>query len=317
MNLTDLDTFIRVAETGSLSRAATELGVPKSTVSRRVTRLEDDLGVELLHRTPRSVAITEHGKRLQTRCAPALREIGEAERSLADEETKPRGRLRISAPYDMGNTRYFAELLHSFRAEYPEVNVEIVLANRTVDLVEEGFDLTLRLHTGQLNAPGNLRTRLVARLSVGVYASPKYVEVHGRPLKPKDVEDHLVVTHAMAPKHLVPPVADTPLEACPSVEPAFVANDFSLILSLVLAGGCMGLLPTFLARPHLEAGELERLLPGENPPQGAMSLLWPASRHTAPRVRAFIDHVTQSTAAGQFIREVSPPEARSRRTSSR
>lgn len=302
MNLTDLDTFVRVAETGSFTKAAAELDVPKSTVSRRVSRLEDDLGVELLQRTPRAFSLSEHGKRLQRRCAPALRELLDAERSVADEEAEPRGRLKISAPYDLGNTRYFAELVKSFQDQWPEVSIEIVLANRLVDLVEEGFDLTFRLNPAHLPGSSSLMTRQVIRVETGLYASPDYLKKHGRPKRASELKSHRCITNAMAPRHLVPPVARGVDAPRAEVNPFVIANDFSMILALVQAGVGIGLLPEMLAGPHTRRGELERVLPRQALPQGHLSLVWPATRHMAPRVRAFIDHVMDQVKAGKAFR---------------
>ncbi len=293
MNLTDLETFVRVAEHGSFTSAAEELSVPKSTVSRRVARLEDDLGIELLQRSARSMSLTDHGRRLHERCAPALREIAEAEASVLDVASQPRGQLRLTAPPDLGGTRFFAGLLTSFRQQYPQITLRVELLPRLVDLIEEGFDVALRAHTQALPESTTMMVRRLGSFQAGLYAAPSYLEQQGRPQAPDELERHACVTHTapgLAQTWTLQPLGEGRTVAV-DVNPVLVANDFGLLLSALVDGVGVGLAPTFLASPHVASGELERVLPEICAASSSLSLSWPRARYLAPRVRAFVDHV--------------------------
>jgi len=300
MNLNDLLTFVRVAETGSFTRVAEELGVPKSTVSRRVVRLEETLALELIHRGPRGLHVTEHGAILRDRCSPALREIADVERAVADAGEAPRGLLRLTAPKDLGTTAFFAGLLAQFRAQNPEVTLELELGTRRVELVEEGFDVALRVHSEHLPDTSGLMMRQLGTVAGGVFASPAYLERRGKPKKPADVIKHDCVCaggHRNVIRwRLLREGSDEETAVTPS--PTMIANDYAFVLSALLAGAGIGLLPTFLAQPHVERGELTRLFPSMRTAQGTVSLVWPATRHLSPRVRAFIDFMSEHARSG-------------------
>lgn len=299
MNLNDLDTFIRVAESGSFTHAAQDLGVPKSTVSRRVSRLEEQLGVQLLQRTARSFGLTDDGLLLRSRCGPALREIIDVERALADASDKPRGTLRVTAPRDLGSTRAFAAILSGLREQWPAVAVEVDLSTRMVDLVEEGFDVAVRVHNGPLPDSASLMVRPVGAVHGGLFASPSYLSEHGSPQAVANLSEHECVA-ARGPAPVVRWVLQQDGDAhrqTIAVDAAFAANDYGLVLSALVAGAGIGLVPTFLAADHVQRGELVPVLPQWRTAQGSVSLVWPASRHLAPRVRAFIDLMSERMGA--------------------
>lgn len=303
MNLVDLDTFIRVAEAGSYTQAAAELGVPKSTVSRRVSRLEDALGLELLQRSPRAVSLTEHGKQLHARCGPALQEISDVERALADASGDPAGTLRITAPHDFGATRFFTTLLLEFRRRWPCVDLDIYLTERVVDLVEEGVDVAFRLHVAPLPDSSSLIARRVGTMSAGLWASPAYLDAHGKPRTPRSLVKHDCITHAAAAVRSqwgLRKRGTRDLQQF-AIAPAIVCNDFSLILRALVDGAGIGFAPAFLAGPHARRGELVRVLPSWESTEGTMSLVWPATRHMAPRVRALIDFVGERVDESDFV----------------
>lgn len=300
MNLNDLQTFVRVAETGSFTRVADELGVPKSTISRRVVRLEESLGLELLHRGARSLHVTEHGAILRDRCAAALREIADVQRAVADAGDTPRGSLRITAPKDLGTTSLFARLLTEFRARFPEVTLDVDLGTRRVDLVEEGFDVAVRVHSDRLPDTTGLMMRQLGSVVGGLFAAPEYLERKGKPKKPQDLTKHDCVC-AGGPRgearwRLQKGASGEPFEIEPNA--TLLANDYGLVLSALLAGGGIGLLPTFFAQASVDRGDLVQVLPGLRTGEGAVSLVWPATRHLSPRVRAFIDFMTEHVRAG-------------------
>lgn len=296
MNLNDLDTFLRVVVAGSFTRAAAELEVPKSTVSRRVARLEASLGVPLLHRKARSFTVTDVGQRLHDRCAPALREIGQIERGISDVPRDPGGTLRMSLAPDLGSSPGFAGLLRGFRERYPAVRLEVSLTPRPVDLVEEGIDVAFRFHNTMISAPGMLKTRVLGRFSAGLYASPEYLARRGRPADPDELRGHDCITLDRAfarNRWTLTPTAGGP-DRSVDIEPVIVGGDFMMIVPAVVAGMGIGFVPSPFAYPHLVQGGLEPVLPAWGSPAGILSLLWVDGPFIAPRVRAFLDHVEQT-----------------------
>lgn len=304
MNLADLETFMRVAEAGSITKAARDLEVPKSTVSRRVARLEDAVGVDLLQRSGRSVTLTEEGRSLHRRCAHALKEILDAGKALSDAGGEARGLLRLSAPHDLGSSRAFAQMLTDFRKSYPEVSLDLELTARMVDLVEEGFDAALRVHTRPLPDTNVLKVKRIGSLGAQLYASPRYLARHQAPGRPEQLAAHDCIALGHVERGTRWPLRAKSEERIIDNVPAVLVSDYSAALSLVLAGGGIGALPTFIATPHLRDGQLARVLPEWDLLQGTLSLVWPSARHMAPKLRAFIDFVQQQADRGVLFDEV-------------
>jgi len=304
MNLVDLDTFAHVVAAGSLTAAAKELGVPKSTVSRRVSKLEDALGVPLLRRTGRSVTVTETGRRLHARTNGPLREIHDVERELRDGADDPGGTLRVTAPSDIGSSPWCARLFATYRALCPRVRVEVELTNRVVDLIGESFDVALR-PSGVGGSEALVSKRLVSgaspapdALPVGLYASRAYLRRRGTPTELPHLEDHDCVVHpafARGGVWRLERLDGSRAEVRPP--PSVVANSFSLVVQLVLDDAGIAALPRMLVARMERDGLVAPLLSGWGMRQGGLYAVWPASRHLAPRVRAFVDHATAFAAA--------------------
>lgn len=291
MNLNDLNTFVRVAETGSITAAARELEVPKSTVSRRVVRLEDELGLALLRRTGREVHLTEAGERLHARSAPSLLTLRDLRQELADATDEPGGTLRITAPHDMGANLWFSELLTSFRRRYPNVMVSVQLTHRVLDLVAEGLDLAIR--PGQVLSSSDSSSLVSRRLAVlrgQLYASRGYIDSRGFPATPDELREHDCLAHSAA--HGRSWSLERRDGATIEVELPFVivANDFNLLTNAVVEGAGIGFLPLFGAQPLVESGELVPILPEWRMGESSVWLVWPSTRHLSPRVRAFVDY---------------------------
>lgn len=288
MNLNDLDTFIVVVEAGTFSAAAELLGVPKSTVSRRVARLEEELGLALLTRASRSFEISDDGRALYERCAPALREIASVERDLGDTAAEPRGRIRVTTSIDFGTTEYLAELLARYAEAHPQVHVELSITNRMIDLLEENIDLGFRTHIGPLPSRDDLVARRVGEVTIGVFASPSYLEGHGEPSSVDGLSEHRTLSHSKA--YLAPWPAP----------PQLTADDYRPVAAMLAAGAGVGVLPDFVASPYLAQGRLIRVLRDWTVPPATLSLVWLRSRHLAPRIRAFIDLAVEQAATAGF-----------------
>lgn len=301
VNLVDLDAFVRVVETGSLTGAAEQLGVPKSTVSRRVARLEDALGLPLLTRSARSVTVTEDGLRLHARSAPALRQLAEVERELDDRAETPTGVLRLTTPQDLGHSTGFARLLTDFRERFPEVIVEVELTNRVLDLAAEGFDLALRPNAPSVGG-GGLVGRRIATHGAGLYASPAYLARRGCPELPGSLAGHDLVHHRVLPRDRVVLRRDDDTEVELAAKSVMICNDFWLVAAAAVQGGGVAVIPEMMAEPHVERGELERLFPALSAMRGSLWVVWPEGRHLAPRVRAFVDHIVDRSGRPELWR---------------
>ncbi|TNE85328.1 MAG: LysR family transcriptional regulator [Deltaproteobacteria bacterium] len=282
-SLDDLDTFVRVAEAGSLSAAAEQLGVPPSTVSRRVTRLEDALGVALLHREHRRVGLTADGEALYRRTRTALRELDEVASDLDGDEVQ--GVLRLTAGVGATARHGFAAMLSAFREAHPAVHIELRVSNRVVDLVEEGVDVAFRPYTPQTPMrSGDLRIRMLGGAPFGLYAAPELAEVDVAAL------DGLLIGHpilriARMASRFFP--GWSRLHACST---PIVVDDFDSVVALAAAGAGVAVAPELVAAHLLEDGRLVRVCTELDLGGSEMCLMWPASRHLAPRVRAFVDH---------------------------
>lgn len=290
MNLTDLASFVRVVELGTITAAAKDEGVPKSTISRRISRLEQDLGVELLRRSARAFALTDDGKTLHARARGALQELQSVEQALLESADVPHGTLVLSAPPDFGRADVFTSLITRFQQTYPKVRVEVLLEARMVDLLQEGVDVAIRMHGDQVPGGEGLMTKLVGRGSAVLCASPMYLERRGTPSSLEELKEHDWIIHtAILGRKSIELHCNGETVAFSSPEGLYTVNDFVLMQALLESGAGMGLLPNFLAEQGLEQGLLVPVLPEWAAVSGKCSLVWPASRHLAPRIRAFVD----------------------------
>lgn len=296
MNLNDLASFVHVVELGTISAAAEAEGVPKSTISRRIARLEDELGVELLRRSARSFALTDDGRMLHARSVAAVQELNEVATRLHECSEVPRGRLVITAPPDIAGSAGFATLLAEYRQSCPEVRIEVRLEARYVDLQREGVDVALRAHEGEIPGEGGLMARSLGYARAAFYASPSYLARQQAPSTLAELADHELVLHKLLVGRsltLLSAAGEQVVKLGPS---PFLLNDFGLAQRLIEAGAGIGMLAASWARPSLAAGVLVEVLPDWSAHLGRLSLVWPASRQLAPSVRAFVAHATERLA---------------------
>ncbi len=288
MDLNLLTVFEAVARTSSFSGAARELGMPKSSVSRAVARLEAELGVQLLFRTTRQVSLSEEGKALYDRITPLLRSVKGVLGELPAREEEPSGTLRVTAPVDLG-VLFLAEVLTRYTARYPSVSVDLHLTGRVVDLVAEGFDVALRVASRL--ADSTLVVRRAAPIVVQLFASPLYLARRGTPRSEADFAAHEWVTFRSGPQRLRIP---SPRPA-PAVHPEgrIVCDDLLFVRDAVRAGAGIGLLPTFMAEADVVAGKLVRIAPRFERLAGHLHIVTPAAKHVPRKVSAFRDLVLE------------------------
>ena len=289
MNLTDLASFVAVVEHGTMAEAARTEGVPKSTISRRVSRLEEALGVQLLVRSARSFAITAEGRRLHARARGALLELRDVREALVEDRHEPRGHLVVSAPHDVTRAWFFAALLARYRATHPQVTIEVRLASHYVDLVMEGVDVALRGHRALVPGEARLRVKKLGEARGAFYASEEYVSRCGTPESLAQLHVHDLVVHSVMMSGLVAMESSSGRRVEVDVANAVLkVNDLGLMHSLAMEGLGVALLPVRSAARDQHRG-LVRVLPQWSVELGRISLVWPQARFMAPRVQAFID----------------------------
>jgi DNA-binding transcriptional LysR family regulator len=287
VDLNDVATFVRVAEGGGFTAAAKALGVPKSTVSRSLARLEKALGVRLLHRTTRALALTDAGRAYFERVHDALSGVAEASADVVDLGKDPRGTIRITAPVDIGQA-LLAEVVTRFVEKYPGVRFEVSLTARVVDLVAEGFDLAIRASPLR---DSSLVARRLGGAGMGLFASPAYLKRRGTPAKVADLAGHEFIgfraESMRGPLLLSGPDGDERVQAGGGIE----ADDLLFVHRLVMTGAGIGLLPLFLTAcaSKAEREALVRVLPDWSLLGPALSVVAPSARHEPRRVRLFRD----------------------------
>lgn len=279
----ELLAFTRSVETKSLSRAAAELGAPRATIGRRLARLEQRLGVRLLRRTTRNMALTDAGTAFYEHARVVLAAVERAEASVRPSDGVVRGIVRVATPPMLDST--FNRFVCEFARAYPQVQLQIDASARAVDLVREGYDVALR--AGSEFEPG-LVARTVARTLAVAVASPDYLKAHGTPKKTRDLRAHrclVGLTPAGQPRPHWPKAGGGKL----SIEPALVANDITLLLDAALAGLGIALLPILLVGAPLQTGELLRVLPKLIQAETRVAVVYQEKELMPPAVRAFID----------------------------
>jgi DNA-binding transcriptional LysR family regulator len=276
--------FVAVHDTGSFSAAANRLGVPRSTVSRAVSALEDALGVLLFHRTTRKVATTAAGLALFHRVAPPLVTLDTSLADLPDREEVPSGTLRVTATSDIG-TAVLAEVVTRFTARYPDTQVELHFTNDVVDLIRAGFDLALRISRGPLG-DSSLIARKVGVVLFQLYAAPSYLARTGTPRTPADLRDHDMVAFRGAPALQLSTAKSKSVVAART---RVTCDDMFFAREVLRTGGGIGALPTFIVDDDLASGVLARVLPRWVATAGAVYLVHPSRRHVPRKVTAFRD----------------------------
>lgn len=285
MDLNEVVVFAKVVEAGSFVGAARELAMPKSTVSRKVSELEERLGARLLQRTTRQLSLTDAGRAYYRHAARVLQELSEAELAVTRMQEVPRGLLRVTTPINVG---YLSRLFTTFLDRFGEVTLEMVCTHRVVDLVEEGFDVSIRV--GRL-ADSSLIARYLGSEKSQLVASPAFLAKHTPPSRPGDLEGMPVLVFSALPDptkwHLVR--ADE--HAKVSVEPRFAVNDFDIVYRAALDGVGIALLPSHRASDDLQQGRLVRVLPEWCTPTLQFHAVYPSTRHLSPKVKAFVEHL--------------------------
>lgn len=286
-DLNDILVFTRVVETGSFTGAARALRMPKSTVSRKVTDLEQRLGVRLLQRTTRTLSLTDEGRTYNDFCRRIVDAIDEAELAVGRLRGVPRGPLRVTTPLNFG---FMGPIFADFARDNPEVTLEVVSTDRVVNLVEERFDVAVR---AAALSDSTLVARPLGNVRRVVVATPAYVKQRGRPRRPADLAKHDCVAFGGGPSPTVWRLEKGETSVDVAVKARLVINDFDALLAAALAGVGMAMLPIFRCAAELRDGRLEHLLKGWCSPRSVIHAVYPTARHLSPKVKAFVEHLQQ------------------------
>lgn len=288
--MSDIVAFVRTADARSFTVAAEQLGLSRSAVGKRIVRLEERLGLRLLHRTTRSVSLSDEGAAFYERCQRILSDLDEAEAVMATRKEEPRGRLRLDVPVSFGRL-HVLPILHRFMAQWPDLMVNVSLADRYVDLIEEGIDLAIRIGGAD---DSRLIARTLAPHRLVTCATPAYLEASGTPMNLDDLAGHgcLAFIHGGRPTEWR--FAVDGVQRSVSVHGRFCAGNAEALRDGVLAGYGIGQLATFLVGDDLRAGRLVPVLDSYAVEGEAIRAVYPSPRHLSPKVRRFIDLIAES-----------------------
>lgn len=286
-----LKAFCRVVEAGGFSAAAAQLNISHTIMSRQVQQLESLLGAQLLNRTTRKLALTEAGTAYYERARRILDDLHEADLAVTQHHAAPRGILRINAPMAFG-TLDMASWLPRFMARYPELRIDLVCNDRFVDLIEEGFDVAVRLARDMPDS--TLMAKKLATTRTLLVAAPAYLERHGAPRTPDDLANHNCITYSLVPK------PNEWMFALPGggyktvpVRGSLQANTGIALRDAALAGVGIATTASFIVHGDVARGDLVPVLPDYPLQARDVFAVYPHNRHLSPKVRAFIDFATE------------------------
>ncbi|PWJ22166.1 LysR family transcriptional regulator [Jannaschia seohaensis] len=289
--LSEMEAFATVVDQGGFTDAAKKLGISKSAVSKHVSSLETRLGARLLNRTTRRVSPTEIGLAYYDRARRVLNDAGEADALVTAMQSAPSGVLRVSVATDFG-VNHLSPILGGFLHEFPEITVNMVLNNRYVELISEGFDLAVRI--GDLE-DSSLRARKLAETHKQMIASPEYLEEYGRPQRIDDLNEHKLLHYSNQANGSVWKLT-APSGEKRQVRSAgwLTVNDGQSLLTAACNGLGIAFLPDFLYADAMKEGKLVPAIEGMAPEVQGIYAVYPPGRYTQPKVRAFIDFLVES-----------------------
>ena len=283
----DLLLFARVVDEGSFSRAAGRLGVPKSTVSRRLAALEAQLGERLLLRTTRKLTVTDFGLAVLEHAHRIVEDVAGAASLAQNRQLKPSGRLRVTMPSDMANL-VLAPLLAQFVFDYPAITLEVDLSARFVDLIGENFDVAIRM--GELRDDASLAARRIAAFTGSLYAAPAYLARRGTPSEPEALMEHDTLRILARAGDAIPWILTRGDARWEGVPPGrATVNSPELLMRMALAGAGITVVNDHFASPYLERGELLQVLPDWRSPPVSAWAVFPGRRLMPARTRVFLD----------------------------
>lgn len=289
-----MQVFVKAVELGSLSAAAEELNISSQLAGKQMRALEQGLGIKLLNRTTRRQSLTDGGRIFYERAKGILAEMEAAEALLAETRAVPRGRLRVSAPITFGS-RALAAAIPEYLKQNPEVTLDLSLSNRTVDLIEEGYDAVFR--TGELPDSG-LQARRLAPYRMVLCAAPAYLKLAGKPQTPQDLRQHECLVFSHTTLRTLWEFDGPQRREAVSISGRFSTDNSEALRAAAVAGQGIVLHPYELLAEEIAAGRLARLLPGYEPVARPLHVLYAPDRRMTPKLRSFLDFAVQRFGPG-------------------
>jgi DNA-binding transcriptional LysR family regulator len=290
-----LAAFVAVADTGSFTSAAKKLGRDASIISRRVSQLEQQLGVSLLSRTTRRVALTEVGSRYYVRVQGILEELSNASREASDVAASPQGLLRVSVPVTFGR-QWIAPLLPQFLKRHPQIRIDARFSDRMVDVVAEGFDIAIRV--GRLR-DSSLKARKIATFRNLLVAAPTYIAMRGKPRTPEDLKNHDCIGFTGYAGWPDWPLVKAGKRKTVRPHGPLIADNSEVVLAAAVAGAGITFTADWLAGPAMREGKLVEVLPGwGGKGEGGVYVVLPPGRLVPTKTRIFVDEISKSIKAG-------------------
>ncbi|MCR9071550.1 MAG: LysR family transcriptional regulator [Alphaproteobacteria bacterium] len=288
--LSHLATFVAVADAQSFSAAADRLDLSRAMASKHIQALEDRLGVKLLERTTRRVRLTDAGRRYLERARRLLQDLEVADTEARGERLAPGGLLRVNGPVSFSRTHLGAAIA-PFLSRYPELSVDLTVNDRVVDLLEEGYDVAVRI--GRLS-DSSLVARRLAPVAIHLAASPGYLALRGVPRHPAELVDHACLTYAYSSEGIAWRFTDAS-GAVVVARPRgpMSANNGDILTEAAIAGAGIVQQPDFVLGPYFANGSLVRLLPDWQSPELAVHAVHHQSRHVSAKIRVFIDYLAE------------------------
>ena len=286
-----MQVFVRVVETGGITRAADSLRMPKATATTLIQQLEAELGVKLLNRTTRSVSVTTDGAAYYPRCVAILAEVRETEESLAQRHGSPEGRLRVEVPTLMARL-VIVPALPAFFVRYPDIELQLGCSERRADLIEEGIDCAV--WSGELE-DSTLIARRVGQLYFGTCAAPSYLAAHGEPHHPDELTAHRCINHfsPRTAKIFDWVFAKNGMRIQTTLRGHIALDDENSYVAAAEAGLGIAQIPAFVLKEAMERGSLELLLGDWFPEPAPLSVVYPENRHLSSKTRVFVDWVAE------------------------
>lgn len=289
--LTEMEAFATVVDQGGFTDAARKMGISKSAVSKHVSSLETRLGARLLNRTTRRVSPTEIGLAYYDRARRVLNDAGEADALVSSMQSAPSGLLRISVATDFG-VNHMSPILGDFLVDYPDITVNMVLNNRFVELISEGFDLAIRI--GEME-DSSLRARKLTETTKRLIAAPSYFEQFGRPEKIDDLNNHKLLHYSnQSAGNVWKLTAPSGEKRQVRTQGWLTVNDGQSLLNACVSGLGIAYLPSFLYADALRQGLVEEVMPDLPKETQGIYAVYPPGRYTQPKVRTFIDFLVES-----------------------
>lgn len=287
--LEDMSVFVRIVEAGGIGKAADQLGMAKSGISRRLVALETRLGVPLINRTTRSSSLTTIGREYYERAVKLIGDVSELDTLATDEGTSLEGQLRLAMPLSFGLS-HLSPAIDIFAREHPGLTINIDFSDRQVDLVEQGVDLAIRIADLK---DSSLHARRICPIRLLLCASPSYLKKHGMPQGPEDLKNHQVLGYTLGSGHTIRLSDGNGDEQLVHTSTRMTANNGDFLHDMALAGHGIIVAPTFIVWQSLVARNLVPVLEPYTPPALSAWAVYPQTRYLSQRARRFIDFIAE------------------------